>query len=134
MRECLQHLEEQLQHLKEEAEGEAELRLIVGCLETFATKVKDGLRDADFQTRRGIICALVKRAEIDEQHIHVVFRVSPISPAPASEGDSPMLPIGGGVYWMPVYRRLKGFFELMVANAQCIKAVPERKTDVKDAE
>jgi transposase len=35
---------------------------------------------------------------------------------------------------MPVYRRLEGFFELVVANAQHIKAVPGRKTDVKDAE
>ena len=39
-----------------------------------------------------------------------------------------------GVYWMPVYRRLEGFFELVVANAQHIKGVPGRKTDVKDAE
>src|SRR5215471_20446823 len=28
-----------------------------------------------------------------------------------------------GVYWMPVYRRLEGYFELVVANAQQIKAV-----------
>ncbi len=39
-----------------------------------------------------------------------------------------------GVYWMPVYRRLEGFFEVVVANAQHIKAVPGRKTDVQDAE
>jgi transposase len=39
-----------------------------------------------------------------------------------------------GVYWMPVYRRLEGFFELIVANAQHIKNVPGRKTDVQDAE
>jgi transposase len=39
-----------------------------------------------------------------------------------------------GVYWLPVYRRLEGFFELVVANAQHIKAVPGRKTDVQDAE
>jgi len=39
-----------------------------------------------------------------------------------------------GVYWMPVYRRLEGFFELVVANAQHIKTVPGRKTDVQDAE
>jgi transposase len=39
-----------------------------------------------------------------------------------------------GVYWMPVYRRLEGFFEVVVANAQHIKAVPGRKTDVHDAE
>src|SRR5215470_10297867 len=35
---------------------------------------------------------------------------------------------------MPVYRCLEGFFELVVANAQHIKAVPGRKTDVQDAE
>src|SRR3989442_11220052 len=39
-----------------------------------------------------------------------------------------------GVYWLPVYRRLEGFFELVVANAQHIKAVAGRKTDVQDAE
>jgi transposase len=39
-----------------------------------------------------------------------------------------------GVYWMPVYRRLEGFFDLIVANAQHIKAVPGRKTDVQDAD
>ncbi len=39
-----------------------------------------------------------------------------------------------GVYWLPVYRRLEGFFELVVANAQHMKAVTGRKTDVQDAE
>jgi site-specific DNA recombinase len=91
MRERLQHLEEQLQHLQEEVEKEGELRVILGRLETFAAKVKDGLQGADFQTRREIIRALVKRVEIDEQQIRVVFRVSPTSPAPASDGASPNL-------------------------------------------
>jgi transposase len=39
-----------------------------------------------------------------------------------------------GVYWKPVYNLLEGAFELLVVNAQHIKAVPGRKTDVKDAE
>lgn len=39
-----------------------------------------------------------------------------------------------GVYWMPVYQVLEGHFELVVGNASHIKAVPGRKTDVKDAE
>ena len=39
-----------------------------------------------------------------------------------------------GVYWKPVYNLLEGHFELTVANARHIKAVPGRKTDVKDAE
>ncbi len=36
--------------------------------------------------------------------------------------------------FLPVYRRLEGFFELIMANAQHIKAVPGRKTDVQDAD
>jgi hypothetical protein len=39
-----------------------------------------------------------------------------------------------GVYWKPVFHLLEGRFELLVVNAQHIKAVPGRKTDVKDAE
>ena len=38
-----------------------------------------------------------------------------------------------GVYWRPVYNILEGQCELLVVNAQHIKAVPGRKTDVKDA-
>lgn len=38
-----------------------------------------------------------------------------------------------GVYWRPVYNLLEGQFELLVVNAQHMKAVPGRKTDVKDA-
>lgn len=39
-----------------------------------------------------------------------------------------------GVYWKPVYNILEGHFELLVVNAQHLKAVPGRKTDVRDAE
>ena len=39
-----------------------------------------------------------------------------------------------GSYWKPVYNLLEGSFELLVVNAQHMKAVPGRKTDVKDAE
>ena len=40
-----------------------------------------------------------------------------------------------GVYWKPVYNLLESAeFESMVVNAKHIKAVPGRKTDVKDAE
>ena len=40
-----------------------------------------------------------------------------------------------GVYWKPVYNLLEDQgIELMVVNAQHMKAVPGRKTDVKDAE
>jgi transposase len=39
-----------------------------------------------------------------------------------------------GVYWKPVFHILEERFELMLVNAQHIKRVPGRKTDVKDAE
>lgn len=39
-----------------------------------------------------------------------------------------------GVYWKPIYNLLEGHLELLVVNAHHIKAVPGRKTDVKDSE
>ena len=38
-----------------------------------------------------------------------------------------------GVYWKPVWAVLAGDFELVLANAMHVKAVPGRKTDVNDA-
>ena len=39
-----------------------------------------------------------------------------------------------GVYWKPVFNLLEGSFEVLLVNAAHIKAVPGRKTDVKDSE
>jgi transposase len=39
-----------------------------------------------------------------------------------------------GVYWQPIFNLLEGDFTVWVVNAQHIKKVPGRKTDVKDAE
>ncbi len=39
-----------------------------------------------------------------------------------------------GIYWRPVYAILEGAVELVVGNAHHMKAVPGRKTDVKDSE
>ena len=39
-----------------------------------------------------------------------------------------------GIYWQPVFNLLEGHFKTWVVNAQHIKKVPGRKTDVKDAE
>ena len=38
-----------------------------------------------------------------------------------------------GVYWKPVWHLLEGHFEMVLANAQHIRNVPGRKTDVNDA-
>lgn len=39
-----------------------------------------------------------------------------------------------GVYWLPIYERLEGKIELLVANAQHMKNLPGRKTDIGDCE
>lgn len=39
-----------------------------------------------------------------------------------------------GIYWKPIYNILEGSFTVLLVNAAHIKAVPGRKTDVKDCE
>jgi transposase len=39
-----------------------------------------------------------------------------------------------GEYWKPVFNLLEAHFEVLLANAQHIKAVPGRKTEVKAAQ
>ncbi len=39
-----------------------------------------------------------------------------------------------GVYWKPIWNLLEDQFQILLVNAQHIKQVPGRKTDVKDAE
>ena len=51
-----------------------------------------------------------------------------------SEGCTHVAMESTGVYWKPIYAILEGSLEIVVANAQHIKKVPGRKTDVKDAE
>jgi transposase len=39
-----------------------------------------------------------------------------------------------GVYWKPIWNLLEDQFELLLVNARHVKAVPGRKTDVRDCE
>src|SRR6266567_2638919 len=86
MRERLMQIEAQAQQIKDEASLERELTLILGRLDEFAARIKTGLYEADWLTRREIIRALVKRVEIDQEQVRVVFRVNP--PPPASQFPS----------------------------------------------
>jgi transposase len=53
----------------------------------------------------------------------------------AARGVTDVVMEATGVYWKPVYNVLEqhGGFRLVVGNAEHLKAVPGRKTDVKDA-
>lgn len=39
-----------------------------------------------------------------------------------------------GIYWRPVYHILESGFEVLLVNARHVKAVPGRKTDIKDCQ
>ena len=84
LRQRVTKLEEQAHQLADEAALHTELRLIIGRLEDFAAQVKDGLEEADWTSRREMIRALVKRVEVDDDQVHVVFRVDqhPGDPSP----------------------------------------------------
>ena len=76
-RERLAKLEDEHRQRIGEAAQEAELRLVIGQLEEFARRVSQGLQEPDWDTRREIVRALVKKVEIDEQEVRIVYRVSP---------------------------------------------------------
>src|SRR3954454_15749186 len=78
---------EQRQRIGEAAQ-EAELRLVIGQLEAFASRVSEGLQEPDWDMRREIVRALVKRVEVDEQEVRIVYRVSP-SPFEESPQQGP---------------------------------------------
>ncbi len=73
----LAKLEEQDRQLRTEFARQAELRLVITQLEDFAAKVKDGLAEAKWLTKRELIRTLVKRVEIGQEKVNIVFRVIP---------------------------------------------------------
>jgi transposase len=81
------------------------------------TRTSDGQSHKEFRTYLTTTEELLQLGDWLKEHgcTHVAFEAT-------------------GVYWNPVFNLLEGSFELLVVNAHHIKAVPGRKTDVKDAE
>jgi site-specific DNA recombinase len=89
LKERVARLEAQRQQQAEDARAEAELRLIIGRLEDFGARVRAGVEQMDWLQRRELIRTLVKRVEIDQDAVNVVFRVQPI---PDPSVPDPFLP------------------------------------------
>jgi site-specific DNA recombinase len=87
MKQRVTFLEDRLQQLADDAAQQRDLWLIISQLEDFVAKVRGGLATADWRTRRQIIRALVRRVEIDQQQVTVVFRVPPTSTPPGPDGS-----------------------------------------------
>jgi site-specific DNA recombinase len=86
-------LEERLQKLETEQEASAQaawershLQVMIEHVEMFAQRVQDGLKDADWQTRRDIMRALIKHVEVGEDGVRVVYKVQPRPFEPSPPG------------------------------------------------
>lgn len=117
-RERLTRLEAEHRQRTSEATQEAELRLVIGQLEEFATRVSLKLQEPDLATRREIVRALVKSIEIDEQEVRIVYRVRP-SPFESSPQQRSLRHCWGP--WKPVLLRKK-----KKGDTQKVSQVPGR--------
>jgi len=88
LRQRLARLEEQRQHLADEAAMHAELQLIIGRLEDFATTVHESLEEADWARKRDLIRTLIKRVEVAQDQVNIVFRIDPYLGDPDPEKKS----------------------------------------------
>jgi site-specific DNA recombinase len=88
-RDRLHHLEQQAEELRALAQDEEEIRVLLSRFAVFAARVRDGLAQADWSTRREIIRALVKRVDIGQEQVRVVFRVTPPTAPPSSAPGPP---------------------------------------------
>ena len=77
LRQRLARLEEQRPALAEEAARPGALPLMIGRLEDGTAKRHSGLEGADGASQRDLIRALVKRGEVAQNDVNIVFRIDP---------------------------------------------------------
>jgi len=85
LKQRMSQLQERYQEARDAAEVERNLSLVISRLEDFSAKVTNGLDGLDRSGMRDVIRILVRRIEIDDGHIEVVFRV----PSPEGSRSSP---------------------------------------------
>jgi site-specific DNA recombinase len=83
-RDRLAKLEAEAKVQAEQENQKRDIQLAIGQLQDFADRVKQGLGEADWTSRREIVRALVKRVEVGMEGVRVVYRVPP-----APFADSP---------------------------------------------
>ncbi len=93
LKQRLSQLQERHQAALEAAEVERDLSLVISRLEDFSAKVATRLDDLDRAGMQEIIRILVRRIEIDDARIEVIFRVPP------PDGPSRPSPTGKSANW-----------------------------------
>ena len=102
--------------------------LIIGRLEDCATKVHDGLEDADWASKRDLIRTLVKRVEVAQEQGNIVFRVDPYLGDPDPEKKSWQLCRGSDN--SPLRGACQGFTKIAPVHHSCTQEFPEKVSDI----
>ena len=84
-RERFDRIQAELNASEEREDEKNELKVIVTRLEEFSTKVQGSLKEADWNTQREILRSMVKRVEVADDAVRVIYRVNP---RPFVEGPS----------------------------------------------
>jgi site-specific DNA recombinase len=94
LRQRIAQFEDALRSERDEVSALREMHLLLGRMEEFAVHVRTGLADANWQLRRDILRALVKRIDVTDEHVTVVFRVAAwaLGPAPPNPSWQHWLP------------------------------------------
>jgi site-specific DNA recombinase len=77
-----------LQEHQRDSMNEDELRLVIGQFSAFAEQMSENLEHADFATKRQLLRLLIKRIEVTDQEVQIVYKVSlrPFANSPSSGG------------------------------------------------
>jgi site-specific DNA recombinase len=86
LRARITQLEEHRNALAAASEARRDLTLVIGRLEDFSMTVRENLDLLDWSARRDIIRLMVRRIEIDEGQVEIVFRIPP-PPSGGTGGD-----------------------------------------------
>lgn len=81
-----------------------------------------------------VVCIRVDRQQFDERYGTTTREILRLADRLAELGVPIVAMEATGVYWRPVWNLLEDRFQLVLANAQHVKRVPGRKTDVSDAQ
>jgi len=83
----IQQIEQQVKVCRKKDSSQIELFLVINKLDEFGKSISNKLDQIDFDTKREIIRALVKRIEIYKDEVVVVFRIDPQAQGGLGEGN-----------------------------------------------
>ncbi|MGD8911049.1 MAG: recombinase family protein, partial [Chromatiales bacterium] len=90
----IKQLEEQINSCKQKDSSQFELFLVINQLEEFSKTINHKLETIDFDTKREIIRALVKRVEIYKDEVVIIFRIDPQGELSEDGSSAEIVPTG----------------------------------------